>query len=145
MQILSRKRAPPRPGDGRRTRPTRTDEFAAGAPSYEYRGNAAHANTDRRTRELGTVLDLEPTARQIIDLAGAVTDDMLPAPTPCGDYTVGDMLAHFMGLTVAFRDAGAPGQRGPFGPVVEVPADAPVLDRAVGLSGRDPNWPGERR
>jgi uncharacterized protein (TIGR03086 family) len=193
---------------------------------------------------LGTVLDLEPTARQIIDLAGAVTDDMLPAPTPCGDYTVGDLLAHFMGLTVAFRDAGtkagtpaqaaapgravledgwreqlpgrllamaaawhapqawdgltkvgggtmpaaiagqaglnelvihgwdlargtgqpykvdeasaqasagflslasaAPGQRGPFGPVVEVPDDAPVLDRAVGLSGRDPNWPGER-
>ena len=35
--------------------------------------------------------------------------------------------------------------RGPFGPIIEVPADAPVLDRAVGLSGRDPNWPGERR
>ncbi|MBD0748021.1 TIGR03086 family metal-binding protein [Streptomyces sp. CBMA152] len=27
-----------------------------------------------------------------------------------------------------------------FGPVVEVPEDAPLLDRVVGLSGRDPGW-----
>ncbi|MFI2409393.1 TIGR03086 family metal-binding protein [Streptomyces sp. NPDC018947] len=31
---------------------------------------------------------------------------------------------------------------GMFGPVVAVPADAPLLDRAVGLSGRHPGWPG---
>lgn len=35
-----------------------------------------------------TVLNLEPPARQIVALARAVTDDMLPAPTRCGDYTV---------------------------------------------------------
>jgi len=34
-----------------------------------------------------------------------------------------------------------PGRRGPFDPVVEVPPDGPVLDRAAGLSGRDLNWP----
>jgi hypothetical protein len=27
-----------------------------------------------------------------------------------------------------------------FGPVVPVPDDAPLLDRVIGLSGRDPGW-----
>lgn len=30
---------------------------------------------------------------------------------------------------------------GMFGPVVEVPDDAPILDRTVGIAGRDPFWP----
>jgi uncharacterized protein (TIGR03086 family) len=37
-----------------------------------------------------------------------------------------------------------PGQEemraGLFGPVVEVPEDAPLLERVVGLTGRDPGW-----
>jgi hypothetical protein len=55
--------------------------------------------------------DLEPAARQLITLAAGVTDDMLQAPTPCGDYTVADLLAHVMGLprcwTVPSRSAAA--------------------------------------
>jgi uncharacterized protein (TIGR03086 family) len=29
---------------------------------------------------------------------------------------------------------------GAFGPVTDVPADAPLLDRLIGLSGRKPSW-----
>jgi len=31
-------------------------------------------------------------------------------------------------------------REGVFGPVVEVSADAPALERVIGLSGRDPSW-----
>lgn len=34
----------------------------------------------------------------------------------------------------------AEGRAGLFGPVVAVPADAPLFDRALGFSGRDPAW-----
>lgn len=190
-----------------------------------------------------TILDLDPPARQLAALLNGVTDDRLSARTPCEAWTVGDLLDHVMGLTVAFRDAatkasvpvagdrppepsaahldpawrsrlparldalvaawrdpgawegttevggvtlpgavagqvganelvmhgwdlaratGQPfecdlgiaeaivallaesvdeeGQEGMFGPVVRVPSDAPVLDRALGLNGRDPSW-----
>lgn len=37
-----------------------------------------------------------------------------------------------------------PGREGMFGPVVEVPEDAPLIDRVVGFSGRRPDWqPGD--
>ena len=33
-------------------------------------------------------------------------------------------------------------REGIFGPVVTVPPDAPLLDRVIGLAGRDPGWSG---
>ncbi|HZP27670.1 MAG TPA: TIGR03086 family metal-binding protein [Acidimicrobiia bacterium] len=189
--------------------------------------------------------DLRPAVRTLADLVAEVDDAQLGAPTPCPDYTVGDLLDHIGGLAVAFaaaarkedgpnasvpppgdrarlgddwrtripRDLAALGDawaaadawdgttkiagmempasvvgtvgldevvthgwdlaraigrpfgadeatmagcleflepmsqpeaaaaRAPaFGPVVEVPADAPTLDRLIGLTGRDPGW-----
>jgi uncharacterized protein (TIGR03086 family) len=197
-------------------------------------------------------LDLAPAARQMSQLVGGVHDDQLGDPTPCERYSVGDLLDHIVGLTLAFRHAAektaipppAPGEPTPsrpgfaardnlapdwrariprqldelvaawrqpsawegetevggvrlpapvtaavaldelvlhgwdlaqgtrqpftcdeasteavfaftaesarpgqetsragvFGPVVDVPADAPLFDRALGFSGRDPRW-----
>lgn len=45
------------------------------------------------------------------------------------------------GFVAPFAEAGQEAAReGLFGPVVEVPADAPLLDRVIALSGRDPAW-----
>jgi uncharacterized protein (TIGR03086 family) len=190
-------------------------------------------------------VDLEPAARRLGDLVGAVPDELLDAPTPCPAYTLGDLVDHVGGAALAFTGAAAkdlgdatsqgpsgdasrltddwrtriqrdlaaladawrdpdawtgmtkaggvdlpgevaglvaldelvihgwdiaratgqaydcdapsleavhafvsqfsePGQEemraGLFGPVVEVPEDAPLLGRVIGLTGRDPAW-----
>jgi uncharacterized protein (TIGR03086 family) len=192
-----------------------------------------------------SLVDLEPAARRLGELVGGVTDDQLDAPTPCPEYTLGDLLDHVAGMSLAFigaakkdtgeatshapsgdasrldddwrtrippdllrlaeawrdpeawtgmtkaggvdlpgevaglvaldelvvhgwdiaRAAGQPydcdpasleavhgfvlqfsepgleaEREGLFGPVVDVPADAPLLDRVIGLTGRDPAW-----
>jgi uncharacterized protein (TIGR03086 family) len=189
--------------------------------------------------------DLVPETSRLAELVRNVPDDALGGPTPCPDYTLGDLLDHVGGLAVAFTaaatkeplegasqggsgdasrlgddwrtripaalrtlgeawrdpaawegmttagpvevpgdvaaqiafdevvvhawdvarasgqpyepDPGAlevvhgfvsqfsgPGQdearAGLFGPEVPVPADAPLLDRVVGMAGRDPAW-----
>jgi uncharacterized protein (TIGR03086 family) len=45
------------------------------------------------------------------------------------------------GFVAQFSGAGQEEARGGlFGPEVEVPADAPLLDRVIGMTGRDPGW-----
>ncbi|MFD3325668.1 TIGR03086 family metal-binding protein [Streptomyces sp. NPDC058701] len=80
------------------------------------------------------------------DIAGAVAADELVvhgwdlaratgqqyAPDPAA------LSAAYGFLLAAAEDETRGG--GIFGPVVPVPDDTPLLDRAVGLSGRDPGW-----
>ncbi|MEU2556820.1 hypothetical protein ABZ589_35000 [Streptomyces sp. NPDC013313] len=83
---------------------------------------------------------------------------MLPAPV-MGDMIVGelavpswdlavatgqrldlpaDLLAHLHDTMSAGVERGR--EMGLYGPEVAVPADAPTLDRILGLTGRDPAW-----
>ncbi|MEU9153333.1 TIGR03086 family metal-binding protein [Streptomyces sp. NPDC048417] len=61
------------------------------------------------------------------DLARATGQDYVPDPAA-------------LEASYGFLRMAAQGDRGPFGPVVPVPEGVPLLDRTVGLSGRDPGW-----
>ncbi|MER6122672.1 TIGR03086 family metal-binding protein [Streptomyces sp. NPDC001795] len=64
------------------------------------------------------------------DLARATGQEYEPDPAA--------LQASYGFLLAAAEESGR--GNGAFGPVVPVPGDAPLLDRAVGLSGRDPGW-----
>ena len=192
-----------------------------------------------------SMVELGPAATRMADLIEGVPDELLGAPTPCPDYSLGDLVDHIRLLTLAFTAAAkkdtagmtsgrAPGdasslgddwrtriprdlaslaeawrdpaawtgmtkaggidlpgelagiialdelvvhgwdvarasgqdfdqdqasleavfgfvkqfsgagqeaaREGMFGPEVAVPEDAPLLDRLIGLTGREPNW-----
>ncbi|MFC3384607.1 TIGR03086 family metal-binding protein [Couchioplanes azureus] len=50
-------------------------------------------------------LDFDPPVRRIRALLFGVTDEHLTAPTPCPEWSVGDLLDHLMGLCWAFTQA----------------------------------------
>jgi uncharacterized protein (TIGR03086 family) len=63
-------------------------------------------------------LDFDRPVRQLRALLLGITDEDLTAPTPCPDWTVGDLLDHLVGLSWAFAQAAkkvtdAPGVGGP--------------------------------
>lgn len=63
-------------------------------------------------------IDLTPAARRLADLVAGVPDEQLGGPTPCADYTVGELVDHIGGLALAFRwaadtDLGAAGDSAP--------------------------------
>jgi uncharacterized protein (TIGR03086 family) len=53
------------------------------------------------------VPDFQPAAHAVQKVVAGVRDDQLASPTPCAKWTVGDLLNHLMGLTVAFQKAAA--------------------------------------
>ena len=74
------------------------------------------------------MFDFGPAARQLTRLVRDVRDDQLTAPTPCPDYTLGDLLAHVhdfaLAFTLAARKEQPPGGGGaPSGDVSRLPED----------------------
>ncbi|MFC6929240.1 TIGR03086 family metal-binding protein [Actinomadura yumaensis] len=86
------------------------------------------------------------------------TPHTLPAPV-LGDMITGELAMHAWDLAVAtgqrlqlpadllthlhdtvFASVEQGREMGMYGPQVAVPADAPTLDRILGLTGRDPAW-----
>ena len=66
-------------------------------------------------------LDLDPPVRQLRLLLLGITDDDLASPTPCDDWTVGDLLDHIVEVTRALTQAAqklaeAPGTAAPLPP-----------------------------
>lgn len=70
-------------------------------------------------------VDLGPAAERMADLIGAVPDGRLGDPTPCDEYTVGDLLDHIGGASLAFRAAAVkqPLEGGPTGDASNLGAD----------------------
>jgi uncharacterized protein (TIGR03086 family) len=51
------------------------------------------------------MVELGPAAKQMADLIEGVPDELLGAPTPCLDYTLGDLVDHVRRFTIAFTAA----------------------------------------
>lgn len=51
------------------------------------------------------VVDLEPAAQRMGALIADVPDELLDGPTPCPEYTLGDLLDHIGGFALAFTAA----------------------------------------
>ena len=83
-----------------RARP-RHPAAAAGAEGPMSSGTAA----GRSIMETNQILDLGPTTRAVAARRPRRADDQLDAPTPCPAYTVGDLVDHIGGLTLAFTAA----------------------------------------
>ena len=50
-------------------------------------------------------LEFGPATQALAGVVAGVRDDQLGDPTPCDDYTVGDLVQHIGGLTLAFTGA----------------------------------------
>ncbi|MGI8752325.1 MAG: TIGR03086 family metal-binding protein [Acidimicrobiales bacterium] len=53
------------------------------------------------------MIDLEAATRVLTDVVAGVGDDQLGAPTPCTEASLGDLLDHIDGLSLAFSAAAA--------------------------------------
>ncbi len=72
------------------------------------------------------MIDLVPATKRTAELIAGIGDDQLASPTPCPEYTLGDLLDHLNGLSLAFTDAAT--KTRPEGGTQPPPVDAAHLD-----------------
>jgi uncharacterized protein (TIGR03086 family) len=99
-----------------------------------------------------TVVDLEPATQRMAELIRAVPDERLDRPTPCPAYSLGDLVDHVGGLTLAFTAAatkasGDASAQGPSGDAARLADDwrtrIPRDLAALAEAWRDPTaWTG---
>ena len=87
----------------------------------------------RMPGEVAAVVTLDELVLHGWDLARATGQSFACAPANVAAVLGSPARSTEPGHRVAARD-------GLFGPVVEVPDDAPAFDRALGFAGRDPGW-----
>lgn len=117
------------PSDWRRRLPVQLDALAAAwADPAAWEGTAEAGGVTMPAEVMGVVA-LDELILHGWDLARATGQDYACSDTEAEAIT---------GLLSAAGDPDA--GNGMFGPAVPVPADAPPLHRALGLSGRDPHW-----
>ena len=126
---------PPQPGaqslpsDWRDSLPKRLDELGeAWRDDDAWTGMTAAGGVDL-PGEIGGLVALNELMIHGWDLALSTSQSFDPH---------GEAVAAVHGYLVETRKGEVP--EGLFGPQVEVREDAPLLERAVGLSGRDPAW-----
>src|ERR687892_2310293 len=98
------------------------------------------------------MLDFGPAARQMANLLDRVTDGQLTAPTPCDEYTLGDLIDHVGGLSQAFtatarKELGPESSQGPSGDAAHLGQDwrTRISEQLAALveAWRDPSaWEG---
>src|SRR6266852_963445 len=93
--------------------------------------------------------DLQPAAERVAMLVESVPNDALDRPTPCAEYSVGDLVDHIGGAALAFAGAAKkqPLERGSAGDASRLGTDwrtrIPRDVRAMAVAWRDPDaWTG---
>ncbi|WP_020673312.1 TIGR03086 family metal-binding protein [Amycolatopsis nigrescens] len=82
------------------------------------------------------MLDLEPATSVLARLVENIKDEQLDAPTPCPEMTVGALLDHVDGLSLAFAEAAAKTTPGPEGRVPSADAAGLRPDWRTGIPQR---------
>jgi len=86
-------------------------------------------------------LEMPGDAAALVALDEVIVHSWDLAVSTSQSYAIDDALARAaLDFVATFAGGNPEGVPGLFGPAVPVPADAPVLWRLIGLTGRDPAW-----